>query len=420
MKVSDVMSRQVEFTVADNKVRDAVALIFARGINGVPVCKGRKLVGFVTERDIMNKFYPTMQEYMEDPVSARNFEEMEKTIDEIFDLNVEQIMSKNPTTVEPDAPLLRAHSLMNIRKVGRLPVIDKKGNLIGMITKGDIFGALVGDKLIFTENEDYNDWLSKIYYAAVDWKNRLENEMPDFLKAFKENHVKTIIDIGCGTGEHPIEFAKEGFYSVGVDRSRSMIDQANLRRKTLSDEVKKRISFYRDEAIDFFKKTKEVYDCAVVMGNTLSHNPHVLDKLIEAITKKLLAKGVLILQITNFEKVLKTHKRLLSFNFAKLENGVKREYAFLEFYDLPNLKDKTILKTFAILRSDGKHWKTVGVRNSLMAYTSKESVKNLLRKYGFSKISFYGGFFDGREWDSLFRRPFKPLESDWLNVIAKR
>ena len=37
---------------------------------------------------------------------------------------------------------------------------------------------------------------------------------------------------------------------------------------------------------------------------------------------------------------------------------------------------------------------------------------------GFAKVETYGGAFDGRHWDYLFREPFKPLGSDWLNVIA--
>ncbi len=53
-----------------------------------------------------------------------------------------------------------------------------------------------------------------------------------------------------------------------------------------------------------------------------------------------------------------------------------------------------------------------------MAYSTKETIRNILKKNGFSSISFYGGFFDGRKWDFLFRKPFRPLEHDWLNVTA--
>ena len=62
MKVSDVMSKQVDFVSTNTSVKDVCRLIFGRGINGVPVCKGKKVVGFVTERDILSKFYTSIQD----------------------------------------------------------------------------------------------------------------------------------------------------------------------------------------------------------------------------------------------------------------------------------------------------------------------------------------------------------------------
>lgn len=421
MKVADVMSRQVEYVTVHTRVEDVARLIFGRGINGVPVVSSKKrLVGFITERDILAKFYPSMQEYIEDPVHSSDFEEMEKEVDEVFGMTAEEIMSGDLTTVTAETPLLRAQSLMSVHKVGRLPVVDKRGNLVGILSKGDIFRAIVGDKLFFAENQDYNDWLSKTYYAAVDVENRLKHELPDLLKIFSQNNVKIVLDVGCGTGDHVIALAKKGFTAVGVDRSSSMIQEANKRKKVLSEEVKRRLRFFIGEAHTVLKKLDTSFDAILFMGNTISHNPYSIEELIKNVSKYASNTGLMILQITNFEKVLKVQKRLLSLSFAKLKDGIEKEYAFLEFYDLPDNKKKTIIKTFAILRSEGQRWKWAGVRNSLMVYSNKDYIKKILEKNGFLKVSFYGGSFDGREWDFLFRKPFKPLESDWLNVVAKR
>ena len=130
MKVSDIMETRVEFVDAEIPLSGVARLIFGRGINGVPVCKGKKVVGFVTERDILSKFYPSMQDYMDDPVHSADFEGMEKKLDEILVLPVSEIMSHTPTTIIADTPVLRAQSAMMTNKIGRLPVIDEKGNLV--------------------------------------------------------------------------------------------------------------------------------------------------------------------------------------------------------------------------------------------------------------------------------------------------
>ncbi len=421
MKVADVMSGHVDYVSVDTKIEDVAALIFGRGINGVPVVKkDKKVAGFITERDILSKFYPSMQEYVEDPVHSSDFEGMETKVAEIFAMKAEDIMSKNPTTVTSDTPLLRAQSLMFIEKVGRLPVVDKRGDLVGIISKGDIFKALVGDRVLFTENKDYNDWLSKTYYAAVDTEDRLHHELPDLLKIFNKNNVKSVLDIGCGTGDHSIALADKGFTVIGIDRSREMIKEANIRKAKLSQEAQKRVQFILGETIDVLLKMENTFDAMLFMGNTLSHNQGKIKDLVKTCADYLSKSGIVIFQITNFDKVIKVKKRLLDFNFATIKDGVEREYAFLEFYDFPNKKEHTILKTFAILRSDRDRWKWAGARNSVMEYTNKEIIKGILEKNGFSKTSFYGGFFDGKKWDYLFRKSFKSLESDWLNIVAKR
>jgi len=94
----------------------------------LPVCKNKKIVGFISETDILSKFHPTMQEFSEDPFISANFEKMEGKAQEILSLKAQDIMSKRPITIKADDPILRADSMMRIKDVGRLPVVDKRGN----------------------------------------------------------------------------------------------------------------------------------------------------------------------------------------------------------------------------------------------------------------------------------------------------
>jgi CBS domain-containing protein len=146
MKVLNAMSKKVDVVTPDTKVKDFSKLIFKHHINGVPVIKGKKVVGLITEHDILQQFFPSIQEYMEDPLREGNFEKMEKKIGRIFELKAKQVMSKHPIVISPEAPLLEALSTMTSKKIGRLPVVDSKKHMVGIISKGDIFKYLVGKR----------------------------------------------------------------------------------------------------------------------------------------------------------------------------------------------------------------------------------------------------------------------------------
>ena len=47
-------------------------------------------------------------------------------------------MSRDPITISPDKPLKEAAQLMHEREVRRLPVVDAQGQVIGILTRGDI------------------------------------------------------------------------------------------------------------------------------------------------------------------------------------------------------------------------------------------------------------------------------------------
>ena len=415
MKVADVMSTTVDSVTTSTKVKDVCRIIFGRGINGVPVCKGKKVIGFISEKDILSKFYPSMQEYMEDPLHESNFEEMEEKVDNIFALTADKIMSRKATTVSAETPLLRAQSIMFVNKVGRLPVVNKNGNLIGMITKGDIFRASVGDRLPFTAEEEYHDWQAKHYDIITDWKTRLGNEIPDLSILFKKNKIKDVIDIGFGTGEHDIALAKEGFNLLGIESSHLMHREAEEKAKNLPEDIKKKLNFVNGDYIKVLSKEQRKFGAAIFMGNAFSHLVPNYKKVLAAINALLFPKGsIVVLQITNFEKIFKTKNRVFDINFGHSKHGFPSEHAFFRFYDPPSGKGGYLTLNTAIFDFDGRRWKFRTMNSTPIINLNRDNIRSVLKKNGFNRVSFYGGVICGR----LFKEPFKVLESDWLNVVA--
>jgi len=420
MKVSDIMQTQVDFVETDIPLRGVARLIFGRGINGVPVCKGKKVVGFVTERDILSKFYPSIQDYIEDPVHCADFEAMEKKLDEILDLPVSEIMTHTPTTITADTPLLKSQSMMMVKKIGRLPVVDEKGNLVGILSKGDIFKAVVGEKLPFEKDEKYHDWLAHRYDTMVDWKTRLEKEIPDLVGLFKKENVKNIIDVGCGTGMHAIALAKEGFHAVGIDRSSRVIQAASKNTKTLSDHQKQQVKFIHTEYKNLDKILPGAsFDAVISMGSGLAHTAHTPDALhvLQEVNKIINKRAVFVSQLSNHEKIINVNKRLYDFAIRKSPYPEEREQAFLRFYD-PK-EEGFLTLNIGVFSRWKKKWVFRGMNSVPMAPLDKDNTTSLLKKIGFLKFAYYGGE-KGHYYDYLFRKPFKPNQSDVLVVVAKR
>lgn len=75
------------------------------------------------------------------------------------------------------------------------------------------------------------------YDRFVDWAARLEREAPFFRREFTARGVKRVLDVGCGTGQHAIMWAKWGLEVVGVDPSGSMLAQARVNAANAADAI---------------------------------------------------------------------------------------------------------------------------------------------------------------------------------------
>lgn len=415
MKVADVMSKYISYVSTDTKVEDVARLIFGRGINGVPVCKGKKVIGLIAEHDILSKFYPSMQEYMEDPVHTVDFEANEEKVREILDLTADKIMSKNPTTVTEDTPVLKAQSLMFVHKVGRLPVVDKKGILIGMIAQGDIFKSIVGGKVSLDEDVDFYNWLGEYYDELYNWGKRLDSEIPALAKLFQKEKVRRVLDVASSTGEHSIALAKEGFGVVGVETSSTMQRLARNKQKKLPSSYRNKIMFLGGS---YKKRLEELtfnLDVAIFMGNALcsvmASDKRILEDVVGILNKE---NPILIFQLLNLEKIFKVQNGFRDFTITEQPYGAGPKYALLSFYTKEQNKNIFISRAVFSLAHD--KWVFRGIRSTPVIPIKKQALVDKLRKLGFCKFSFYGSTL----YQPIFKYPFKPLESDWLNVVAKR
>jgi len=415
MKVKDIMQQNVDYVKVTTPVRDVSRIIFGRNINGVPVCEGKKVVGFITERDILSKFYPTMEEYMSDPVGSGNFEGMEKNISEVLTMPASKIMSINPQTIKGNTPVLKAQSIMVVKKVGRLPVVDEEGNLLGIVSKGDIFRTIVGTKLPFGQEEKFYDWFSKHFDIFIDWKKRLAIEIPEIVSVLEKAKAKTVLDVASSTGEHSIALAKEGFKVHGVDASELIVKDAQAKLQKESKAVQGRVNFMAGRYEDVVEKMPNGFDAALFLGNALSHVMQTDRDILADINSALNPdKSTMILQTVNYERITEDSLPTEEFVVRASSAGYETRHAFLGFYS--RARGGRIIYTQAVFDFDGDKWNFSGTNNTQVIEINRIKLRRTLRRMGFTKIFYYGG----KLYGPLFKEEFNPKTSRYLNIVAKK
>ena len=146
MKVAEIMTREVLTVTSDTPLAKVTSLICLHQFSGMPVVDGDRVVGIVSEKDILKALYPTYTEFYDDPVRSRDFEEMETRYRDMSQRPVEEVMTHNVIVVSPDEPILKAASTMILKKVRRLPVVEGD-RLVGIVSQGDIHRAIFAKTL---------------------------------------------------------------------------------------------------------------------------------------------------------------------------------------------------------------------------------------------------------------------------------
>jgi IMP dehydrogenase len=113
-QAEELIERKVLFVERTATVTDAEKLMNRYSIGGVPVVDKYKIIGIVSRRDVRAI------------ISKRGNEK------------ITAIMTKKPITASEDITSEKALEIMYTNKIERLPVVDNKGKLVGIITMQDI------------------------------------------------------------------------------------------------------------------------------------------------------------------------------------------------------------------------------------------------------------------------------------------
>ena len=121
MKINDIMTRDPSCVTPDATVREAAQVMRREDVGIVPVVEGqsaRTLVGVITDRDIAVRCVADGKD---------------------GDCRVRDVMSAgNIATCRENDDVDRVMSAMRTEKVRRIPIVDERGSLVGIVAQADI------------------------------------------------------------------------------------------------------------------------------------------------------------------------------------------------------------------------------------------------------------------------------------------
>jgi CBS domain-containing protein len=128
MKVKDAMHKGVDWVSPETPVTELAKLMRDHDVGAIPIGENDRLVGMVTDRDIVCK-----------GLALENFDARRAT--------ARDVMSAEIHCCREDEDLAKAVRHMEELKVRRLPVINKSKRMIGMLSLGDVSHSAPVDML---------------------------------------------------------------------------------------------------------------------------------------------------------------------------------------------------------------------------------------------------------------------------------
>ncbi len=116
--VRDFMTPNPAAVSERDTIRDVARIMAKQDTGVVPVVDGKKVIGMITDRDIVVRLVAEGK----DPSNAR----------------VNEAMTKDVHAVNEDMPVSDALNLMSKEQVRRLPVVNNNNELVGIVSIGDI------------------------------------------------------------------------------------------------------------------------------------------------------------------------------------------------------------------------------------------------------------------------------------------
>ena len=245
------------------------------------------------------------------------------------------------------------------------------------------------------------------YRRLIAWGPRIEREAPFLRRQLEQAPQASVVDLGCGSGEHVAFFAQDGCRSVGLDRSDAMIESAR------EHEARGQGRFVLGDALaaSAALEGEPAFGLALSLGNMLPHlvTDVELARLLAEAHRILLPGGRLLVQLLNYERILERGVRHLPLNLRAGDGA--EEIVFLRLMKPTEEGQLLFFPTTLVLDADAAEPVRVkSTRRVPLRPWTRAELEPALAQAGFST-----------EWfGDMQAGPFDRLESNDLILVATR
>ena len=146
--VKDIMVKKVITIQKNASVEELSELLVKNKISGVPVLDSDgKLVGIATEGDLIIKdsdlHFPRYFKLLDSIIYLESLNKFKKSLKKFLGTKVEDVMTAEIKTVKEETPVGEAANIMIKYNINRVPVLDSKDELVGIVTRADIVGSMI-------------------------------------------------------------------------------------------------------------------------------------------------------------------------------------------------------------------------------------------------------------------------------------
>lgn len=146
--VKDIMVKEVITIQKDASVEELSELLINNKISGVPVVDtDGKLAGIATEGDLIIKdsdlHFPRYFKLLDSIIYLESLNKFKKNLKKFLGTKVEDVMTAEIKTVKEETQITEAANIMIKYNINRVPVLDSKDELVGIVTRADIIKSMI-------------------------------------------------------------------------------------------------------------------------------------------------------------------------------------------------------------------------------------------------------------------------------------